>query len=361
MAAKISEQLTEFIARARTQGKPDNEIRSLLITSGWDEGLVNGALTPVGDLMPPPPPAPKSTGREIFFYLLQFFTLGTAAVSLGAVVFAIINKNFSDEVATLYYPGANAVTGALSSLIVALPVFVAVSWKLISDTKDGRASVRSGIRRILTYLALFFASATVIGDVIALVYRFLAGEVDSKFLLKVATILLIGGWVIWYYYITIKRDERGESYPANWHKIHVIVLGVVFLIVAIGGFMLSGTPQERQKLVRDSERIMELQNIYWQAQSYYDREGKLAVNLTELAGGYVPQEPLDPLTKEPYRYIVGEGLNYQLCAIFETDDKQLNQEKTPYYAEPISEVNWSHPAGNYCFDLKVTPRLVPQP
>ncbi|KKT15159.1 MAG: hypothetical protein UV96_C0018G0015 [Parcubacteria group bacterium GW2011_GWF2_43_38] len=37
MAAKISEQLTEFIARARTQGKPDNEIRSLLITSGWDE------------------------------------------------------------------------------------------------------------------------------------------------------------------------------------------------------------------------------------------------------------------------------------------------------------------------------------
>ena len=358
MATKISEQLAEFIARAKTQSKSDSEIRVMLVASGWDENVVNSALTPVGDLVPPPPPAPKSSGREIFFYLLQFFTLGTSAVSLGGVIFAIIDRYLTNEVAQqYYYQAARPVTGFLASLIVALPVYAVVSWKLIRDAAAGRASVRSGIRRIITYLALFLASATVIGDVIALVYRFLAGEVDSRFLFKVLTILLIGGWIIWYYYMTVKKDERAESYPTRWHQSHGLVLAVIFLVVVVSGFMLSGSPQERQKLVRDGQRITDLQSIYYQAQQYYDREGKLAANLTELVAGYVPQEPLDPQSKEPYRYVVGDGLNYQLCANFETDDKQLNQSKSPMYAIPIGEVNWSHPASDYCFELKVTPRL----
>lgn len=357
MATKSIEQLNDFINRARSSGKADADIKNMLLNAGWDESLVRSALLPTGELVPPPPPAPKSSGREIFFYLLQFFTLGTAAVSMGAVVFALINEKFSDEVSMIYYPSTSSVTGALSSFVVALPIFIAVTWKLVADSKAIRVSVNSGIRRVLTYLALFIASATIIGDIISLVYRFLAGEVDSKFILKVVTILLIGGWVIFYFYITVKRDEKGENYPANWHKIHGLAVVIVSLIVAISGFMLSGTPQERQRLVRDQERLMELQNIYYQVQTYYDKENKLPENLAALAGGYVSQEPLDPLANVPYSYIVGEGLNYQLCATFETDDKAANQDKTRPYYEPMSDVNWSHPVGNYCFDLKVIPRL----
>ncbi|MDP3986250.1 MAG: DUF5671 domain-containing protein [Candidatus Veblenbacteria bacterium] len=359
MAVKISEQLHEFIAQARAGGKSDSDIKAMLLNSGWDENAVTAALTPAGDLVPPPPPAPKSSGREIFFYLLQFFTLGTAAVSLGGVVFALINHYFTDEVVAQYYQPVSSVTSALAALIVALPVFAAVSWKLIRDAAAGRTSVRSGIRRVITYLALFLASATVIGDVIALVYRFLAGEPDERFLLKIAVILIIGGWVIWYYYVTVKRDERGVGYPAHWHSSHAIALAVVFVIVAVGGFMLSGTPQERQRLVRDQQRVQELQNISWQVQTYYDREQALPVALADVNSGYVPQEPADPLTGAPYQYLRGQGLAYQLCATFETDDKQVTTGKSRIYLEPMSEVNWTHPAGEHCFDLEVTPRTTP--
>jgi len=355
MASNNLEQLTEFIKRAKAQGKTDNEIKALLVNSGWDESMVANAMTQ-DDLVPPPPPAPKSSGREIFFYLLQFFTLGTAAISLGSVVFAVINRYLLDEVSQRYYQDAGPITGALASLIVALPVFMTVSWKLIKEAAAGRTSVRSSIRRIITYLALFLASATVIGDVIALVYRFLSGQVDARFLFKVATILIIGGWIIWYYYITVKKDEHAQSYPKNWHQYHGIALLVVFVAALISGFMITGTPQERQKYVRDSERVSELQNIYYQVQAYYDREQKIPESLSAMAAGYVPNEPRDPLTHELYQYKPGEGLSYELCATFETDDKQLKQ-RDPYFVEPIGIVNWSHPAGYYCFQLQVTPRV----
>ena len=357
MSRTSSEQLPEFIARARAAGKSDGDIKAMLLNSGWDENAVTAALTPIGDLAPPPPPAPKSSGREIFFYLLQFFTLGTAAISLGGVVFAVINQYLADEVVSPFYPAPSPVTSALASLIVALPVFTAVSWKLIRDAVAGRTSVRSGIRRLITYLALFLASATVIGDVIALVYRFLAGEVDTRFLFKVATILVIGGWVIWYYYVTVKRDERAQAYPKYWHQGHAVALGVVFILALVGGFMLSGTPQERQKLVRDRERVSELQSISWQVQSYYDQEQALPPSLAFLSSGYVSQEPVDPLTDQTYRYQSGEGLSYQLCATFETDDKQATPDKAGFYLAPVAEVNWTHPAGEHCFELAVTPRV----
>ncbi len=359
MGQKIPEQLTEFIKKAQSAGKSQSEIKSMLLNSGWDDNIVSLVLDQGTELLPPPPPAPKSSGREIFFYLLQFFTLGTAAIAVGSVIFALINKYFSDEVVGWYYPSANTVTGALSSLIVALPVFLVVSWKLIRDTSAGLASVRSGIRRILTYLALFFASATVIGDVIALVYRFLSGEVDTKFLLKVITILLIGGWVIIYFYITVKRDEKGEAYPANWHRYNLIAVLVVFIATVSGGFVLSGTPQFRQRLLRDQQRIMELQNIQWQIQSYYERIGRLPVSLEEISTGYVPKMPQDPLTGQLYEYIPSDSLEYKLCAVFETDDKQTSETTKPTYYEPFSEFNWSHPAGPYCFELKVISKINP--
>ncbi len=353
--SKASEQLSEFISRARSAGRGDAEIRSMLVSSGWDESSVSAAIMSGGDLMPPPPPAPKSSGREIFFYLLQFFTLGTVAVSLGGVVFALINHYVTDEVTNMYYGYGPDVQSMLAPLIVGAPVFAAVTWKLVRDAAAARTSVRSGIRRVMTYLALFLASATVIGDVIALVYRFLAGEVNARFLLKVFTILIIGGWVIFYYYLTVKRDERGEAYPRRWHETHGIAFAVVALAAIVSGFVVGGTPQERQKFVRDQQRVSELQNLQWQVQSYYDKEQTMPLSLAALNPGYELVLPVDPLTNAAYRYEIGEGLSYQLCATFETDDKEDAAGKMrPLYQY---DVNWTHPAGDYCFGLKVQERI----
>lgn len=343
------EDLGSFITRARAVGKTTAEIRDLLVRSGWQAEQVDVALGSDA-LVPPPPPAPRSSGREIFFYLLQFLTLGISALSLGGVIFSIINAAWPDVVVQSYTGSIVRATSALAALIVALPLFVLVSWHLHREVARGAASVRSGIRRVLTYLALFLAAATIIGDVIALVYQFLAGEVNIRFLAKVATILAIGAWVIWYYWYTVRREERGAAVPAGWHRTHAVVLAAVGAVVVTSAFLLTGSPLQQQKFVRDNQRMSDLQQLASFVQTYYDQEAKLPASLAEVSArfGFAPS---DPSTAAPYEYVAGtrEG-EYQLCATFETDASQVAYPAARPYPESTFG-QWNHPAGRYCLTL----------
>ncbi len=301
----------------------------------------------------------SSAGRDIFFYLLSFFTLGTAAISLGGVVFAIINKYWSDQVIN-YSLGAGPSAGALAALIVATPIYLLVTAKINKDLTAGLTSAASKVRKVLTYLVLFLACATVIGDVIGLVYQFVAGEVTTRVLLKIATILLLGLWVIWYYWVNIKKDEAGYAADKKswWHKGHLIGAIVVTLIAIVIGFIMIGSPTFRQKLVRDNQRVMDLQQISNVVQYTYDQmEIKtLPVSLSVIPlSGYNPKLPQDPLTKMAYEYKVLSDKQYELCADFETAGEQGKSEYARTYpvAPEMGLVDWNHPVGKYCYKLQV--------
>lgn len=348
---QANEDLSSFITRARAAGKSTSEIKDMLVHIGWPTEHVEAALGGDG-LVPPPPPAPRSSGREIFFYLLQFLTLGIAAISLGGVIFSIINAAWPDAVVQMYAGATTRATSALAALIVALPLFVLVNWHLHREVARGGASVRSGIRRVLTYLALFLASATIIGDVIALVYQFLAGEANIRFLAKVATILALGAWVIWYYWYTVRREERGAPVAPGWHRTHAIALGVVGVVAVTSSFLLTGSPLQQQKFVRDSQRTSDLQQLSSYVQTFYDQEGKLPASLAEMSArfGFAPS---DPSNGTPYEYVpvVNKG-DYQLCAVFEADSNQTDYPASrPYPAGSYNQ--WNHPTGRSCFTLYI--------
>lgn len=355
---QANEQLVQFITKARAAGKSDAEIKSMLVESGWDQAVIAPAFMPTGDLVPPPPPAPRSSGREIFFYLLQFLTLGISAISLGAIVFNIINAAWPDAVVQSYGLSTTRTTSALASFIVAAPLFLLVSWHLLREVARGAASARSGIRRVLTYLALFLASATIIGDVIALVYNFLDGQANIRFLAKVLTILLIGAWVIWYYWYTVRREEHGGEVPVSWHRTHGVALVVVGLVVVTSAFLLTGSPLQQQKFVRDNQRTSDLQQLASQVQSYYDQESKLPTTMAEISTRF-GQMPGDPSTGVPYEYKVGTKLaEYQLCASFETDSSQAAYPVARPY--PVGALGlWQHPAGYYCFTQHLVKAQLP--
>ncbi len=351
-----NEQLLAFINKARGAGKSIEQIRELLLKSGWTAEQIAPSLNINDELVPPLPPAPKSSGRDIFFYLLAFFTLGISAVGLGGIIFAIINNYFSDMVAGWCYRCQANFQTPLASFLVAAPVYLFVVWKLQRDISRGLSDPHSRIRKVLTYIALFLASATVIGDVIGLVYNFLAGQVNTRFILKVLTILLIGGWIIWYYWMTLKLDERIEREKAlifskNWHRFHALAFVVVALAALISGFVIMGSPAKQQQIVRDQRRLSDLQSLHNNIQDYYAREQKLPESLANLNQGYKPVGPQDPTLGQPYEYMVGLGSAYQLCAVFEIDDPVvLNSSiSSPVYGP--YEVNWTHPAGRYCFTL----------
>ena len=352
-----NEQLESFISRARAAGKSAEEIKASLLSAGWSAEVVATYVASGDALLPPPPPPAKTSGRDIFFYLLAFFTLAISAFGLGAILFSFINRFVPDEVGRTFYGRDTGLQWALASFLVAAPVYFAIMWKVARDLNRGVAEVRSRVRKVLTYLAMFLASATVIGDVIALVYRFVAGEVNTRFLLKVLVILLIGGWVIWYYWVSLKHDDRVEhskqgTISSLWQRGQAIAFVVVAVVALVAGFWLSGSPASQQKVVRDEQRVSDLQSIYYGIQSYYQTKQALPASLEELYKGYQPTIPSDVQSRQPYEYIVGTGGAYQLCATFELASTDLRDTTMPQPIYSPDQVNWTHPAGRYCFALE---------
>ena len=94
-----------------------------------------------------------------------------------------------------------------SALIVAFPVFLYLSHRTPRLVSVDPARRTSAVRRWLTHLTLALAAVVVLGDVIALVYGFLSGEVTVRFILKVAIVALIAGSIFAYYFAAVKADD----------------------------------------------------------------------------------------------------------------------------------------------------------
>ena len=71
---------------------------------------------------------------------------------------------------------------------MAIPTFLFLSYHINKDVARHPVKRLSPIRRWLTYLTLFIASCVLIGDVTALIYNALGGELTSRLALKVLTV-----------------------------------------------------------------------------------------------------------------------------------------------------------------------------
>ena len=81
---------------------------------------------------------------------------------------------------------------------------------LLAETRPEK--LESGIRKWLTYIALLIAAGTVIGDLITFLTFFLQGELTTRFVLKVLTVVAIAGSIFWYYLGSLKKGVgHGEA------------------------------------------------------------------------------------------------------------------------------------------------------
>lgn len=207
----ISDELSGFVKDALAKGIPPADIEDVLRRAGWPDDQVASALAGFARLdfpIPVPRPRPYLSAREAFEYLVLFTTLYISAYNLGQLFFQIIDRAFPDPAD----PGGDytrqAIRWSVSSLIVAFPVFLYVSWVAqralrVDPTKRG-----SKVRRWLTYLTLFIAASFLLGDFITLVYNLLGGDLTTRFVLKVATIAVIAGATFGYYFSELRPDEE---------------------------------------------------------------------------------------------------------------------------------------------------------
>ncbi len=209
----INEELTGFIRDALSKGQSRAQIEDVLLRAGWAPEQVRSALACYADieyLIPVPRPRPYLSARQAFMYLILFTTLYITAFNLGKLLFQFINQAFPDPAALPQVVAriSGNIRMATASIIVAFPLFLYVSRLVNRAIRLDPNERNSAIRKWLTYLTLFVAAGVLVGDIIALVYNFLGGELTIRFALKVLTIGVIAGPAFGYYLWDLRHDEK---------------------------------------------------------------------------------------------------------------------------------------------------------
>ena len=209
----ISEELQSFVKEALARGTPRAAIKDTLLEAGWRVDQVESALAsyaPTNFPIPVPVPRPYLSAREAFIYLVLFTTLYLTAFNLGRLIFQFINLGLPDPAAYYGYADSarQAIRFSVASLIIAFPIFMALSVLVGRSIQRDPSKRASKVRKWLTYMTLFVAAAVIIGDLTALVYGFLGGELSLRFALKALTVAGIAGGVFGYYLWDLRQEER---------------------------------------------------------------------------------------------------------------------------------------------------------
>jgi hypothetical protein len=208
----LSPDLVGFVRESLARGLPRAEVEQALLRAGWPAEQARQALAGFADIdFPVPVPRPQSSvsARDAFLQVVMLLTLLLSAYNLGALTFQLIDRAFPDPaVPPFQYSTLEGIRWSLSSLIVTAPIYGYVSWLVAAELRRNPIKRTSRIRRQLTYLTLFIASVVLIGDVTTVIYRFLGGEVTTRFVLKVLTVAAIAGAAFAYYTWDLRADER---------------------------------------------------------------------------------------------------------------------------------------------------------
>jgi hypothetical protein len=208
----VSDELSRFVREALAQGHPRTRIEEELLRAGWDREQVAdalGAWVPSEFPLPVPRPRAYLSARETFLYLVLFTTLYISAINLGTLFFQLIDAGFPDPSERNVVLDRNSlIRWAVASLVVAFPVFLALTRAMQRAIARDPVKRGSKVRKWLTYLTLFVAATVLIGDVIALVNGLLSGEMTTRFALKVLVVLGIAGLVFGYYLWDLRSEEQ---------------------------------------------------------------------------------------------------------------------------------------------------------
>ncbi len=298
----------------------------------------------------------KTTPKDFFLNLLSIVALYVSATSLGTLIFQYINHVFPDP---LEYVSTNdsLIRFAISSIVVFFPVYIWLGVYMQKGYQKDPGRKEVAIRRWLVYFTLFAAAMFIIGDVVALLMKFLEGELTVRFFLKIATILSIAGLIFGYYLWDLRQKKDREVVKAFAYGVGCLVVAVVAT-----NLLVIGSPVEQRRRLFDERRVSDLQYLQSEIVFYWQAKGELPAELGELEDdirGIVP--PTDPATEETYVYKVTDDLSFELCTTFDTED---NEEKARPRAESVyylaDQADWTHGPGYTCFERHIDPEVIGQ-
>lgn len=210
--ASASPELERFVHEALMRGHSREQVSQALLAAGWSEQQIRGVLNDwaqVDFALPVPRPRASLSAREAFLYLVLFSTLYFFALNLGTLLFQLIEYALPDPTDAdwrLQRLGGS-IRWAISALVITFPVFVFIAGHVNNDVKRNPIKRLSPVRRWLTYLTLFVAATVLIGDLTALVFNLLGGDLSLRFVLKVLVVGVIAGTIFGYYLWDLRQEE----------------------------------------------------------------------------------------------------------------------------------------------------------
>jgi hypothetical protein len=284
----------------------------------------------------------NSSPQDFFLYLVAFLSLGFVAFGEGSILYGFIDKFVSDlEPRSFRIFDQGSVKFGIAALIIAAPIFFIISNIITKRINEKKIALESVVRKWLTYIVLFFAAATIIGDLITLVVNFLGGDFTVSFLLKVLVIGMIAGGIFGYYFWDMRRTEV----VSNINKMAMLACIAVVSVTFIAGFFIIDSPTVSRQKTIDQQTANNVQSVDSSIQNYFTEAGNLPAKLEDLQS---TRFSFGSQNTKGIAYKIESATSYKLCADFlrsSLDDTDSQNE--PFAGE------WKHAEGNFCFTRTV--------
>lgn len=369
--------LAEYALGRIRAGVTKAGLREELASVGWTEEEIETAYRAAVVLLGAPLPTvgnratlSRQAGTvDVVINFFSFILLGIVATALGTLFFQIINVTFPDALDVSYY-GANEASGAIhyaiAALLIGFPLYFFAMKLWFRKFREDEGRVESKLSKWLTYLVLLVTAVTMVGDLIAIVFTLLQGEITARFFLKAITILVIAGGIFGFYFLERRKIQYQRDIPQRVFQYFGRGVTLLVLMGIALGFVVGGSPETARNRSFDQTRANHLNTLSDCISQYTQSLGALPSTLAELRQSsqysYCTGYTKDPETNEAYEYRVvtpskvqgttrvGE---FELCATFalSTDETSPNN----MYGE--SAVWYDYVAGRSCDTVSVT--LVP--
>jgi hypothetical protein len=284
--------------------------------------------------------------------MLSLVSLVFTAVSVGIVIFQVINKNIIDiidQYAGRFEP--SALKFAISALVIAAPIYYVLQRLIRKNLFSGALDKEAGVRKWLTYFILLVSAVVMIFWLIFTLNSFLDGDLTLKFILKAITAIGIAAIIFSFYLYDIRREEivgkkdRVVTYYF-YGSLALVAIAFVFAVFNVE------SPRETRLRKLDEMVLQHFDQITYALDRFYNENSQLPKALEALKDDYefdTEKTLFDPETKAPYEYRLLEGKKFELCAVFRLSNKDAEGLANQYMKD-----RWPHDEGRVCFERKAS-------
>lgn len=298
----------------------------------------------------------QHTAKSFAVQLGALIALYTSVTSLLVLLFSIITLVIPDPAAGSWEneSAMSSIRFTIATLVVFFLTYIALT-RIVNRQRRRDEVEYLNVTKWLLYLSLLVVALILLGNVVAVVYAFLDGELTARFLWKALVLAVVLGSAFYYYLLDVKgywhTHERTSMYCA-------VTAITVVLAAAAYGIMLIQSPGEVRELRLDQRQIEDLTEMQWRIDDTLHREGVLHDDLQQYFT--INQPPTAPGDRAAYSYARTDD-GFELCATFALSSNE-NPNVSPHAMPRLMPGNdtgirnpndWEYAAGRHCFERTV--------